>query len=296
MPTYKPAQGIMWGKAVLTLVGSIGVTFIPIFIRAPIIQNLIHPLTTAVFLMEALFCLLPSSYFPDSRFGSATGGMICVLFVVVFAMLDVFLPGSKGGDDKEEEPKQADNQEDGGEKPKGGKPSLDNVGNFTWFTAIVVGFMWITYMMVGIAEEAYYGVLWHAYKQGSAYQPYDSINSIFVSFFHYATLQYVFGMWVMNDAPPMWLYLVYMLPIAILNPLSMIISFYCHRNPSSIATARSCFASFMAGILCYIGFRMMFQFQAYFKGESDMKNRIIQISVLAVGFLWMIFVIGIGLM
>ena len=303
MPSYGDAAGVMWGKAIVTLVGNIGISFVPAFVRHPIFGMFIQPLTTIVFLMEALMFLLPvAGNFPNSEYGGYTGGLICVLFVVVCAILECFLPGSnstgeKGGDPNK--PAQSDDQVDASkvkekptiEGPKGGKPDVHNMGNFQIFTAIVVVIMWITYLVWGIVQEASIGRWWD-----SNHNAEDSINSVFETFFRFLTLQFVFGMWVMKDSPPTWLYFVYMMPLAVLNPLGMIISFYVHKPTNAMYECSSCFHAIFAGVLCYIGFRMMFTFQDRLKSEGVLKNQIIQIVILSIGFLWEVFVKGIAFM
>lgn len=270
-------SGLLWLTAILVLVGNGAALIVPIFIHSPIIQNLIKPLTTAVFLMEGVFFLLPSNVcFNDSRLPN-TGAAICILFVVVFAMLDNFLPERNGG---QAENDQQETPED--HKPEGGKPSLDNVGNMRYITIIYVVIAWITYMMIGMT--------FFSWRKGEGK---DAVNYAFYFFFRLATVQYVFGMYIMNDAPPLWLYLVYMIPQAVLFPLASILSFYIHKPTSEMVKCCQCFCIFMSGVFIYCGFRMMYQFQQFFKDEGDLKNKIIQGATIAIGYLWMCFIAGI---
>ncbi|KAK8891961.1 hypothetical protein M9Y10_029183 [Tritrichomonas musculus] len=271
-------SGLMWLTAILVLVGNGVALIIPIFIHSPIIQNLIKPLTTSVFLMEGIFFLLPNNIcFSESRLPN-TGAALCILFIVVFAMLDNFLPDRNGG---QAENDQQETPED--HKPEGGKPSLDNVGNMRYITIIYVVIAWVTYMMIGMEFFA-----------GRKHWGKTDINPAFYFFFRFATVQYVFGMYIMNDAPPLWLYLVYMIPLAVLFPLASILAYYINDHPKTdIENCCRCFCTFMSGIFLYCGFRMMYQFQQFFKDEGDLKNKIIQGATLAVGYLWMCFIAGI---
>lgn len=267
---------ILWATAIVVLVLNGAVMVIPIFIHSPIIQNLIKPFSTAVFMMEALFYLFPFGlyYITGSKL-SETGAVITVLFIVVFAILDTLLPDKSQGEQGAQ-----DQQED--HTPEGGKPSLNNMGNFRIITAIYVVIMWITYMMDGM--------IFACWRKGEGK---DRINEIFYYIFRLPTLQYVYGMYVNNDAPPMWLYLVYMIPQAVLWPISAIISFYVHDPNGDMSNCYACFCAIFAGALLYMTFRMMYQFQQFFKDEGDTKNKIVQGVAIAVGFLWMVFVKGI---
>lgn len=271
------SSGYLWLTAILVLVGNAAGLVAPIFIHSPIIQNLIKPFTCSVFLMEGIFFLLPGCTCLTGSKLANSGSAVCVLFIVVFAMLDNFLPDRNGGQaENDQEENQADH------KPEGGKPSLDNVGNMRYITIIYVVIAWLTYMMLGIVSFTYL-----------KYEKRVYVNGAFVFFFRLATIQYVFGMYVMNDAPPLWLYLVYMIPQAVLFPISAIIAYYVNKPKTDMWKANDCFSCFMAGVFLYCGFRMMYQFQQFFKDEGDMKNKIIQAVTLAVGYLWMIFIMGI---
>lgn len=281
MASLVKASTLLWLSFILVLVVNAAALAVPIFIHSPIIQNLIKPFSTAVFMMEALFFLFPSGMSGYDSKIHQTGSIITVLFIVVFAILDIFLPNKNGGEEQQE---QVDQQED--HKPEGGKPSLDNMGNFKIITAIYVVIMWITYMMDGIVN--------FADAKGDYKTP---INPAFHWMFRFGTLQYVYGMFVNNDAPPLWLYLVYMIPQAVLWPISALIAYYAHNGVnSSMASCFHCFCAIFAGALMYMSFRMMYQFQQFFKDEGDTKNKIIQGVAIAIGFLWMIFIEGINSM
>ena len=298
--TTKPST-LLWLCVVLVLVVNLAVMCIPVFIKQDVVKNLIKPFTTAVFMMEGIFFLLPegiNGY--DSRLIN-TGSAICVLFIVVFAMLENFLPeasNSKSGNDTnnngdngnvdqnvDQQSIPAEQKEQNVNKPSDGKPSLDNMGDFKYLTAIYVVIMWCTYMMDGMNFFA-------GMKDG----PHKLINGLFVYIFRLGTLQYVYGMLVMNDNPPKWLYYLYMVPQAILWPLASLISFYVHSPTGAMNSCAHCFAAIFAGALLYMGFRMMYQFQQAFKDDSDTKNRIIQGVTLAVGYLWFCFIGGIWTM
>ena len=143
-PTLEKPPTVLWASAIVVLVVNCGLMVVPIFIHSPIIQNLIKPFTTAIFMMEALLYLLPPGLgFADDNIEYA-GSIFCVLFIVVFAILDIFLQGKSQGGEQEAQDQQEDH------KPEGGKPSLDNMGNFKIITAVYVVIMWITYMMDGM--------------------------------------------------------------------------------------------------------------------------------------------------
>ena len=302
MATLTKPSTLLWLCFCLVLVVNLAVMCIPVFIKQDVVKNLIKPFTTAVFMMEGIYFLLPNGIGGyDSRLIN-TGSAICVLFIVVFAMLENFLPeapNSQGGDNKDNN--QGNDQENGNvdhnvdqqsipaeqntSKPSDGKPSLDNMGDFKYLTAIYVVIMWCTYMMDGM--DFFSGM-----KNGGK----QLINGLFVYIFRLGTLQYVYGMLVMNDNPPKWLYYLYMVPQAVLWPIAALISFYVDSPTGSMHSCTHCFAAIMAGAILYMGFRMMYQFQQAFKDDSDTKNRIIQGATLAVGYLWFCFIGGIWTM
>ena len=308
--TTKPST-LLWLCVVLVLVVNLAVMCIPVFIKQDVVKNLIKPFTTAVFMMEGIYFLLPDGIGGyDSRLPS-TGSAICVLFIVVFAMLENFLPeapNSKGSDNNNQNDQDNGNvdhnvdqqslpnetsqnssaqpqKEQNTSKPEGGKPSLDNMGDFKYLTAIYVVIMWCTYMMDGMDYFAGMKDGWHR-----------AINPLFQYIFRLGTLQYVYGMFVMNDNPPKWLYYLYMVPQACLWPIASLISFYVDSPTTSMHSCAHCFAAIFAGALLYMGFRMMYQFQQAFKDDTDTKNRIIQGVTLAVGYLWFCFIGGIATM
>ena len=309
MTTYTKPSTLLWLCFAIVLAVNVAVMCIPVFIKQDRVKNLIKPFTTAIFMMEGIFFLLPNGINGyDSRLIN-TGSAICVLFVVFFAMLDNFLPkapNAKESDnnngqeqdnvdhnvDQQSIPNEShennleqEAQEQNTSKPKGGKPSLDNMGNFKYLTAIYVIIMWCTYMMDGMD---YFAGMKDTYDR--------PINALFVYIFRLGTLQYVYGMFVMNDEPPRWLYFLYMVPQAFLWPLSAVVAFYVDSPTSSMHTCTHCFAAIMAGALLYMGFRMMYQFQQAFKDEKETKNRIIQGVTLAIGYLWFCLVGGIWTM
>ena len=303
MATLTKPSTLLWLCVVLVLVVNLAVMCIPVFIKQDVVRNLIKPFMTAIFMMEGIYFLLPDGIGGyDSRLIN-TGSAICVLFIVVFAMLENFLPeapNSKGGDgnnnndqengnvdhnvDQQSLPNETSQQQNTSQ-PSGGKPSLDNMGDFKYLTAIYVIIMWCTYMMDGMN---FFAGMKDGWKQ--------PINGLFVYIFRLGTLQYVYGMLVMHDNPPKWLYYLYMVPQAILWPLASLISFYVHKPTSSMSSCAHCFAAIFAGAILYMGFRMMYQFQQAFKDDSDTKNRIIQGVTLAVGYLWFCFIGGIWTM
>ncbi|KAK8865295.1 hypothetical protein M9Y10_010835 [Tritrichomonas musculus] len=274
MATTIKEKTFLWLAVVLVLVVNAVMLIIPIFINSGVVQNLIKPFTVSVFLMEGIFYLLPAGVGGYS--GSDlrdTGYMICVLFVVVFAILDNLLSSGKTGTENEQ-------QEQQDSSSKGGS------GSFNFMTLIYIVIIWITYMMIGMNLTC-------GLKPGKGYEYKILINPLFVYIFRLGTIQYVYGMYVWNEGPPLWLYLVYMIPQALLWPLAALISYYHHKCTSDMGNCKMCFCAILAGALCYMGFRMMYQFQQYFKSSGDTKNKIIQGVTMAVGFLWMVFIKGI---
>lgn len=274
MATAIKEKAFLWLNIVLVLVINVVMLIIPIFINSGVVQNLIKPFTTSVFLMEGIFFLLPAGVggYSGSELRD-TGYMICVLFVVVFAILDNLLSSGKSGTENEQ-------QEQKESSSKGGS------GSFNIMTLIYVIIIWITYMMIGMTLSC-------GMKPYKDYEYKVLINPLFVYIFRLGTVQYVYGMYVWNEGPPLWLYLVYMIPQAILWPLAVLISYYDNHCTADMSNCKMCFCAILAGALCYMGFRMMYQFQQYFKSSGDTKNKIIQGVTMAVGFLWMVFIKGI---
>lgn len=319
MAVQTDTLSIAWAEFCLVLIFNIVAMVIPIRIESKIIQNLIKPFTTSIFLMEALFFLLPGAPYGDSKFTDHTAPMICVIFVIFFAALDIFIQPKRSESKKTFEqtiPAESQHQLDPNQKstethlnpesqetntpasnmeldneqphPPPAAPASDNdsqpTSEIRIITAITFVIIWVTYMMRGMLTSC----AWR-------HQEYE-INVIFSSMFHYPTLTYVFGMFAMNDNPPKWLYWLYMIPQAILYPVALIASYYSNKPTEAMASAGGAFFGMTAGALCYVGFRLMYQFQEYFRNETDMKNRLIQAGVLILGFLWMCLILGIDLM
>ena len=232
--------------------------------------------------MEALMFSYPGTF--HSKYGdNQTSAIVTVLFVVFFLLLDIFLPNNQGGGEGNGE--QQDNQENAKPDTDGKTPNVDDVKSMNFMVAINFIIIWIAYMMEGMCESAY----WKYIRD----QKRVPINILFRQIFRMATLQYVYGMYAMSSNPPFWLYLVLLLPQAILYSISLIISYYVNDPTTAMYECRGCFKCILTGSLLYMGFKMLYEFQNFFRSEPDLKNKLIQGGVLALGYLWMIFVAGI---
>lgn len=86
-----------------------------------------------------------------------------------------------------------------------------------------------------------------------------------------------------------------MVPQAVLYPLCSIISYYVAQKNYSY-DQYNWNSSILVAFSLYYSFKMLHQFIQECKGENELKSKIINIVMFAVGFLWLVFVRGIETM
>lgn len=238
--------------------------------KHPILKAISQPLIPTIFLSEAVIGLLPNSNKYASSKIDSTGFMICSLFVFAWAVFDIFLTKSDSNSNENDET--VNNNE---ESPKDEKFSLSN---FDFATALFSVIMWITYMMDGMLNILLIRML------GGGFLQY---------FFHYilrfATLQFVYGLFINNQNVSKLFYIIYMAPQAVLWSIAAIISYYVKQNDyTRMVECFSCFNAIMSATLLYFSFKKFYQFPKYV--SDDFKNKGIHFIFLIIGLLWYILV------
>lgn len=149
--------------------------------------------------------LANSLYYSDSNL-MYTGDALFALMFFVWIVLDVFLFKSNTGEN--------DNGANENEENSPNDKKVD-LKNFDFSTAIFSVLMWITYMM--------HGMVYFNDMKGSNE---GNLQTFFYYFLRYPTLQFVFGLYLLNQNVSKVFYFIYMIPQAVLWPLAAIISYY----------------------------------------------------------------------
>ena len=270
--------------------------FVLFIFNKPNIQKYTQPLFVSIFICHAFFY----------RF--LGGSMISIFYLFIFWLIDNLIQESKSNNEREiseqendsiehnednhnaeEETPQNQEQNTQPESNKNGDQSInEKLNSIKFMTLLFVLCMWITYLGEGITD--------HSSWRYNRFLERKVINYLFYRLFAYATYQYIYGMFVLNDNPPKWLYFFYMIPTAVLYPLSSVISYYVGQKGSFYLCSALSWSIMFHALISYFAFKMLFQFVNSCKEEGELKNKIISIGVFAVGFLWLVFVKGIQTM
>lgn len=255
MPTTLKPTPYVWTDFVLSLVLNVVMMLVAKLVRLDIITKNIVPFIFVVFIMQSML--------------SFNGYSLSLMILLIFINLFNYMNSKQGenGDDEEGKDQQSSSSD-----------GLPKLGNFQFETVLFVLISCLYQLANGIDH-------YHAWNN----QNYEyTINYIFYNLFLNITLQYCYGMYVMMFDPPTWLYYVYMIPHAIFYPLGSVISFYVNHSVDDYINDIS---EYMSAINMFLGFKMMYQHLK--SNQNTMTENIIQSVILAVGFLWMVFVDGI---
>lgn len=149
--------------------------------------------------------------------------------------------GEKPKKISEEDPEQNLEQ-----NPKQEQSFLERLNSVNVITAFFVLFSWVDSVQNGINDEFKYYYRYlpkFEYQLGQLARSQDDltyyvvgvdnngnlkvlINLLFYHLFLNATYQFFYGIMVLNDNSPKWLYLFYMIPQAVLYPVSCLLSYY----------------------------------------------------------------------
>lgn len=178
---------------------------------------------------------------------------------------------------------------------------LERLKSVNFVTAFFVLLTWFSSMESGISASNYlrFPTSQRSFTINEHYVYYFNekrkvlINLLFANLFNQATYQFVYCMFVQIDNPPKWLYFIYMIPRAVLYPLSALFAFYVadHSRLSYFPFIE--YSSILGALHLYFSFKMVHQFIQSCKGEGNLKDKIIPIAIFAVGFLWLVFTQGI---
>lgn len=316
MPSLGKSASVIWGDAFLILIGGALGLLLAYFLRLQILVTYSKGFIVIVFIMDSLYYAMRGSYFIESELFNTTTAISLMMFLV-FAVLDAFLPSkwaanqdssTRAGEQSEttqnenaeqrpedniENPDQSPAESPEQQTPKKAKSLsgfVSDVVNFRLFTMILSILAWLAFMMRGMAYGASLGF------NHDIYPNYKTIiNPIFQDFFHYFTLIYCLGMYIMNDSPPLWMYFVLTVPMAVLPFFSTFIAYYVANPTISMSNADGVFNCFLIGILLYISFRLFFINQTNLTGMC-LKDKIINLAIITIGFFWMLFVLNINQM
>lgn len=153
---------------------------------------------------------------------------------------------------------------------------LEKINYITFFLFIFNLMIWIRRVILGIRSSSDF-----------------LVNRICYFILQNATEQFIFGIFVLKIMPtnsPKWLYFVYMIPTAILFPLSLLFSYL--NKFSSPSFNSGLIEDCHIALMYYYSFPMIQNFLQKCKKE-DTKNKLIQLGLFIVGFLWRVFVDGI---
>lgn len=216
----------LWVSCIFVLLGNLAVMIVIYLYQIPILKKLYQSITISIFLAEMAHLLSNSLYFSDSKL-IFTGDALFALMFIVWIVLDVFLFKSNSGENDNGVNENNENDEN---SPNDKKVDLKN---FDFSTAIFCVLMWITYMM--------HGMVYFNYVKGSNE---GNLQTFFFYFLRYPTLQFVFGLFILNQNVSKVFYFIYMIPQAVLWPIASIIPYYVNQNDFS--RMLECFSCFNA--------------------------------------------------
>lgn len=280
MATTIKISTYLWVTCIFVLLANLAVMITLYLYQIPLLKKLSHPLIISIFLAETLKLVSYESLYQDSRLEN-TKEMLVTLIIFCWVILDIFLPNSKGNSNEENNEENEGNNNDN-ENVENNDTSAKKIDlkNFDFSTALFAVIMWITYMMNGMV---YFNFIRNLLDLREREIP--TLQKFFYFVFHFATLQFVYGTYVLNQNVSKLFYLIYMIPQALLWPIASIISYYVHQeNIVRMMECHSVFNAFMAGTLLYSVFKIYYQYPEYVKDEN--KNKGFHIIFLIIGFVW----------
>lgn len=272
MATYLKDSVFLWVSAIFILLVNLGVMISIYLFQPPLLKQLSQPLIISIFLVETYQLATHDTVETKLK---ETGQMIRALFFIFLVILEIFLFKSKNDNDAKETQENNDNEtnEDNESSPNDKKVDFNN---FDFNTAIFALVMWLTYMMYGV--YSFNGMK----GTGNEY----ALQYFFHLVFMMATLQFVYGMYIINQNVSKLLYLIYMAPQAILFPLSAIISYYVdQKDDSAMKECYGIFSQFMSAILLFAIFKN-FNDQCPNYTKDDKKNKGLYFIFILIGLFW----------
>lgn len=303
----------LWLHVVLILVVNLAVMFALLFFKSPKINKFIQPIFISLFVLTTI-------YYSDIP----SNGTIFyfAFFMLIFNPFADSYNSDEGRDLSEQENDTIDNNEENHSEAIESSPNeqaetpnektgtaneqaettneqavvsnepkqsftekLNDINCITFFFILIV---WVTDIEEAISNFSrlrYFG------------ESDQLINNVFFYLFVYAIYQFIYGMLVLNDNPPKWLYLFYMIPVAILYPLSSFFAYYiANSNDFSLSFFLGDNDNIFGALKLYISFKLLHQFIQGTSSEGELNNKIINVAMLAVSFLILVFIRGIATM
>ena len=308
-------SAFLWLHVVLILVVNIAIMLVLLFIKSPKINKFIQPLFISLFVLTSIYY---------SNAPSEGTIFYFAFFIVLFSSITEFGNSSEGRDLSEQENDTIDNNEENhaeaietnsnenqaeddngqAETADGTKQSfsekLNDINICTFFFILLV---WV----INIQNATFhfhslrYGDYLNGYPGESRYFDLKKfeyrfhVNPVFYRLFKFAVDQFIYGMFVLNDNPPKWVYLFYMIPVAVLYPLSSFIAYYVADLGYRYYLVKyfNQYGSIFEALKLCISFKLLRQFIQGTSSEGELNNKIINVALLAVSFLLLVFIYGI---
>lgn len=318
MATYINKNAYIWVEFILGLVINLAVLFALLYLYTPNVKKFIHPIYISLFMTITTYKRGIGS---DSFF-------YLFLFTLIFSLIPESTASNEGRELSEQEndtienneDNQAENNEDNQvenhednqtennqtetvetnqnvqteQTEKQDESFFEKLSSFNLITTFFVLFAWFETIYRGINEDVKYTYRFYKYSYGNIIRDGKIlINLMFYHLFNNATYQFFYGIMVLNDNSPRWLYFFYMIPMAVFSPLSTILSYYVAQAYSWTFFGYVPYGSMLSALYLYFSFKNLHEFIQSCKEEGELKNKIINIALYAVGFLWPVFVYGI---
>lgn len=287
MPTTIKNTVFIWLEVVLMLVVNLAVMFALLFLNSPKFGKFIQPLFISLFITSTI-CHRNHNY-------------TSFFFMFLFTIFDSLIPESHKSNGQKDlsEQENDDNQEGQAETIEANQDVqadateqnqsfFEKLGSINLVTAFLILFVCFSYVDTAINSNRSYRYNYDDNK--------IVINQLFYRLFLYATYQFIYGVFVLNDEPPRWLYLFYMIPLAVLYPISAFCAYYVAATNYQFHFLAVPYEYMRSALQMFYTFKMLQQFIQNCKGEGELKNKIINIVIYAIGFLWVCFLLGIDRM
>lgn len=302
MATYINKNAYIWVEFILGLVINLAVLFALLYLYTPNVKKLIHPIYISLFMTITTYKRGIGS---DSLF-------YLFLFTLIFSLIPESTASNEGRELSEQENDTIENNEDSQaennqtetvetnqnvqteQTEKQDESFFEKLSSLNLITTFFVLFAWFETIYRGINEDNKYSYRFYKYSYGNIIRDGKIlINLMFYHLFNNATYQFFYGIMVLNDNSPRWLYFFYMIPMAVFSPLATILSYYVAQASYWSFFGYVPYTSMLSALYLYFSFKNLHEFIQSCKEEGELKNKIINIALYAVGFLWPVFVYGI---
>lgn len=296
MGKFVTGSEYVWGASILVLILNIATT-IPFQPSSIVYQIIMNSLTPVILFAEATNFMLSFEPYErlasfDSKF-SNTGRIIMVLFFLLFFFLDLFFSNpAKSTDHASEGEDESGNQQD--------QPSPKS-NQFNFILLLFAIFMWLSYMLEAIAEYnpakyaceelLYYGGSPDYYAAVTMLRYFFhglilyTLPAIFFHIFHLLLMQKIYSHVFLSAGIPKWTYFLYMIPQAILWPLSAIISYYVQQEDNlNIFISYAAVTNMFSGALLYMSLKLLFELVEEFKAEKNENHKKLRVISIVAGF------------